>query len=125
MPFYPSPIPNMAGYSVDALNDAEKAKIFYLAHHLGLGDAKRFIRKTITEESAHKLLVAQVGAKKAAGYASMNSNSYVRGHRKWLGDYINKSIDLKNFYCPKIEHTLKQDSKGLEIVIDKIKGITG
>nr|WP_254612668.1 hypothetical protein [Lelliottia amnigena] len=112
----------MAGYSVDTLNDANKSKIFYLTHHLGLGDAKRFIRKTITEESAHKLLVAQVGAKSAAGYASMNSNSYVRGHRKWLCKYIDNSINFKGFYCPKIELSQEQKSEVLEIVIEKIKG---
>lgn len=112
-----------AGYNVESLNDAEKAKIFYLTHHLGLGDAKRFIRKTVTEENAHKLLVAQVGAKKAAksvkGYGS-----YVQGHRVWLSDYINNNINLQNFYCPKIESTKKQASGGLEVVIEKIKGDT-
>ncbi|EXU74654.1 LysM peptidoglycan-binding domain-containing protein [Erwinia mallotivora] len=110
-----------AGYSVDRLNDAEKAKIFYLTHHLGLGDAKRFIRKIITEESAHKLLVAQVGAKKAAKSAKDNG-SYVEGHRTWLSEYIDRSIRLEKFFCPKIEFTEKQDSDGLEIVIEKIKG---
>ena len=71
------------GYSVETLNDAEKAKIFYLTHHLGLADAKRFIRKTITEENAHKFLVAQIGAKKAAKYANDldNGGSYIKGHR--------------------------------------------
>jgi len=113
-----------AGYNVESLNDAEKAKIFYLTHHLGLGDAKRFIRKTITEESAHKLLVAQVGAKKAAWYANIpdNGGSYIKGHRMWLSDYIDKSINLKRFYCQKIEFTVEQESSGLENVIEKIKG---
>jgi len=113
-----------AGYSVDTLNDANKAKIFYLTHHLGLGDAKRFIRKTITEESAHKLLVAQVGAKRAASFANNpgNDGSYVKGHRAWLSDYIDRNINLENFYCPKVEFTEKQESDDLEIVIGKIKG---
>jgi len=107
---------------VDTLNDAEKAKMFYLAHHLGLGDAKRFIRKTITEENAHKLLVGQVGAKNAATKASKNSNSYVKGHRTWLCEYIDTQIDLENFYCPKMEFTGKQVLGDLEIVIETIKG---
>jgi len=111
-----------AGYSVDTLNDAEKAKIFYLTHHLGLADAKRFIRKTITEENAHKLLVAQIGAKKAAERAFKNSNSYVKGHRTWLCEYIDNNIKLENFYCPKVEFTEKQESGVLEVVINKIKG---
>lgn len=112
------------GYSVDTLNDAEKAKIFYLTHHLGLGDTKRFIRKTITEENAHKLLVAQVGAKKAAWYANAlnNNGSYIKGHRMWLSNYIDNNINLELFYCPKIEFTAKQNSGSLERVMEKIKG---
>ena len=110
-----------AGYSVDTLNDAEKAKIFYLTHHLGLGDAKRFIRKTITEENAHKLLVAQIGAKKAAKSAK-DYGSYVEGHRVWLRKYIEDNIQLDKFYCPKMEFTEKQESENLDIVIEKIKG---
>lgn len=113
-----------AGYSVDTLNDAEKAKIFYLTHHLGLGDAKRFIRKTITEENAHTLLVAQVGAKRTARLANLpeNGGSYIKGHRAWLCEYIDNNINLEMFYCPKIEFTEKQKSGGLGIVIEKIKG---
>ena len=110
-----------AGFSVDTLNDAEKAKIFYLTHHLGLADAKHFIRKTITEESAHKLLVAQIGAKRAAKSAK-NNGSYIKGHRTWLSEYIDRNIRLEKFYCPKIEFTVKQESGGLESVIEKIKG---
>ncbi|WP_148872486.1 hypothetical protein, partial [Serratia marcescens] len=109
-----------AGYSVDTLNDAEKAKIFYLTHHLGLGDAKRFIRKTITEVSAHKLLVAQIGVKNAARRAKDNGN-YVEGHRAWLCEYIDKNIKVERFYCPKLEFTKKQESGDLEVVITKIK----
>ncbi|EXU74683.1 hypothetical protein [Erwinia mallotivora] len=109
---------------MDRLNDAEKAKIFYLTHHLGLGDAKRFIRKIITEESAYKLLVAQIGAKSAAWYANIpdNDGSYIKGHRMWLSNYIDNNIYLKDFYCLKIEFTKKQESGDLEIVIEKIKG---
>lgn len=101
--------------------EPEKAKIFYLTHHLGLSDAIRFIKKTITEERAHKLLVAQVGAKKAAKSAKDNG-SYVEGHRTWLSEYIDKQIELKDFYCPKIEFTIKQNSGSLENVIEKING---
>ncbi|EBK2214639.1 hypothetical protein YE88_23130 [Salmonella enterica subsp. enterica serovar Schwarzengrund] len=35
----------MAGYNIDGLNDAEKAKLIYLTHHLGLSDAIHFIKK--------------------------------------------------------------------------------
>ena len=108
---------------MESLNDAEKAKIFYLTHHLGLGDAKRFIRKTITEESAHKLLVAQVGAKTAAVYAEKHGN-YIEGHRFWLSKYIDGQIILEGFYSPKVEYTTMQKSEVLKSVIEKIKGDT-
>lgn len=44
-----------AGYNIDGLNDAEKAKLIYLTHHLGLSDAKRFINNKITECSSKKI----------------------------------------------------------------------
>ena len=31
-----------SGYKINGLNDAEKAKIIYITHHLGLSDAKTF-----------------------------------------------------------------------------------
>ncbi|QWA11036.1 hypothetical protein GTU79_28555 [Sodalis ligni] len=40
------------GFNIDGLDDAEKAKVMYLTHHLGLGDAIKFIRKEITESKA-------------------------------------------------------------------------
>lgn len=109
------------GYGVNALNDADKAKLFYLTHHLGLKDAQLFINDAITEGDAKKLLMAQIGAKKAAKSAK-DYGGYVEGHRAWLRKYIDDNIQLDKFYCPKIEFTEKQESDNLEIVIEKIKG---
>ncbi|PLR29157.1 hypothetical protein CYR32_21155 [Chimaeribacter coloradensis] len=38
-----------SGYRIAVLDDAEKAKLLYLTHHLGLTDTIRFIKGTITE----------------------------------------------------------------------------
>lgn len=88
-----------AGYNINGLNDAGKAKIFYLTHHPGIGDAKRFINKSITEESARRLLIAQIGKKKAASYANVKekNGSYWKAHRAWLSNYIDNCIDVKIF----------------------------
>lgn len=51
-----------------------------------------------------------------------NPASDIKGHRMWLSEYVDKSINLKKFYCPKIAFTVKQESGGLEAVIEKIKG---
>ena len=90
-----------AGYNIDALNDAEKAKIIYLTHHLGLRNAKRFIKKTITEETAWVLLKAQVGRKSAIARGEGN-RGYVEAHRTWLMDYIDRCINLGNYFCPEL-----------------------
>lgn len=112
-----------AGYNVDTLNDAEKAKLFYLTHHLGLRDARKFINKTITEENAHKLLVAQVGEKKAAVHAEKHGG-YTEGHRSWLERYIDENIELSAFYCPKSLHMTIQTADNLSIIIERIKGVS-
>lgn len=88
-----------AGYSFDALNDGEKAKIAYLGHHLGSGDAKKFIENTISPSSAQHLLERQVGVVKAREWATQNNGDYVAGHRAWLNWFINNNISLNNFFC--------------------------
>lgn len=108
-----------AGFNVNALNDAEKAKIFYLTHHLGLGDARRFINKTITEEHAQKLLVAQIGERRAAIYAEDNFN-YIEGHRGWLSKYIDNRIKISDFYCPGYLNVKVSGSGELESIIEKL-----
>lgn len=67
-----------AGYNIDELNDAEKSKLIYLTHHLGLSDAKRFIGNKITEGNAKKLLTTQVGEESAK--ARSKTVGYVKAH---------------------------------------------
>jgi hypothetical protein len=86
-------------FKLDTLNDGEKAKIAYLAHHLGPGDVKAFINNTMTAEHAEYLLKAQVGADSAAKKAEKNKNDYLAAHREWLDDFINERISTTKYMC--------------------------
>ena len=108
-----------AGYNIDGLNDAEKAKLIYLTHHLGIGDTQLFIKKEISEDRANTLLKAQVGVKSAVKkYLLMGS--YVEAHRMWLKDYIDKNIKLKDYFCPELSKPPKLEDVDLDDTLDKI-----
>ncbi|GAB4062487.1 LysM domain-containing protein [Uliginosibacterium sediminicola] len=87
-----------AGYELNGLSDGDKAKLMYLTHHLGLGDAKSFIQNTISDSRAEYLLKQQIGGKKADVYFD-EEGSYINAHRKWLAGYIDEKIDTKKFVC--------------------------
>lgn len=93
-----------AGYPDTNLNDAEKAKIMYLFHHLGPGDAVRFIDNTISEEDARILLTRQF-ANNEQGRADLQKkytnagNNWVKAHRTWLQDFVNDRIQIIKFMC--------------------------
>lgn len=87
------------GFEISSLNDGEKAKMIYLTHHLGLADAKAFIKNSMTAEHAQYLLEQQVGAAGAKKKADSMSGSYLLAHRNWLNTFINKKIDLKEKMC--------------------------
>ncbi|WP_154235493.1 hypothetical protein [Xanthomonas oryzae] len=107
-----------AGYDLSELNDGERAKIIYLCHHLGLADAKRFIQKTISESSAKKLLITQVGAASAKEYADNADGTYVQGHRAWLNGFENKRIILTKFMC---DPSKVPEVRELTVITDSIK----
>lgn len=108
-----------AGYNIDGLNDAEKAKLIYLTHHLGLGDAKLYIKNEISEDRASTLLKAQIGVKSALKrYLSVGS--YIDAHRLWLMYYIDQNIKLKNYFCYELTATNKLEDVDLDAVIGKI-----
>ncbi len=91
-----------AGHQVAGLNDGEKAKIVYLAHHLGLADAKKFINEEISESHAKYLLENQVGVSAAAAKAVPFDDKYVPTHRDWLKVFIEEHITFEKFMCQKI-----------------------
>ncbi|MBS0969547.1 hypothetical protein JK232_11660 [Nissabacter archeti] len=110
-----------AGYRIAALNDAEKAKLIYLAHHLGLTDTIRFIKGTITEAAAERLLIAQVGADKAGSIADDHRGSYIEGHRGWLLEFIDTYIDIGVFYCDERKRVNFQLKEKTESILRKVK----
>jgi len=87
------------GYSLESLNDGEKAKIMYAAHHLGEGDVKKFIENTMTSKRAEKLLITQVGVKDAKKELNDAGANWVKAHRAWLKRYIERKIKIGNFMC--------------------------
>ncbi|EDZ98585.1 Peptidoglycan-binding LysM [Burkholderia sp. H160] len=104
------------GYKFSELNDGERAKILYLCHHLGPGDAPRYLAATIIADNtywpekpgqkpkvhrygAKALLEAQVGAVDAASRAKAHGGNYVAAHRYWLSVFIDDHIKFKNFAC--------------------------
>jgi len=72
------------------------AQLAYLGHHLGLGDAIRFMRGGLPESRARVLLNAQVGAAgcqrriEAAGCART-------AHRTWLMGYLDRKFRPEQF----------------------------
>ena len=107
-----------AGYNIDGLNDAEKARIIYLTHHLGLRNAKRFINNEITEATARELLTAQIGRK--AVMTRGKALGYVQAHRVWLMDYIDTNIKTDTYFCPELIKGKKIEVMALEFIIRKI-----
>lgn len=105
-----------AGYNIDGLNDAEKAKLIYLTHHLGLGDAKLFIKNDISEDEAGHLLKAQVGIKSAVE-KFITHGSYIQAHRTWLTEYINNNIKLEKYFCSELTNPpMLKDASLLEVL---------
>ena len=72
------------------------ARAAYLAHHLGLGDAVRFLKGGILPARAHVLLRAQVGAADAEKRIAQAGDP-TRAHQQWLLAYIDRRIQPANF----------------------------
>ncbi|HPV52368.1 MAG: LysM peptidoglycan-binding domain-containing protein [Smithellaceae bacterium] len=112
-----------AGYPVNSLNDAEKAKIMYLSHHLGPGDAMCFIENTISEAKAKILLTRQFAANEK-GRAEAESryqkagNDWVKAHREWLKGFVENNIQITNFMCETEDAPVARD---LLVITDDLK----
>ncbi len=74
----------------------EQAQAAYLGHHLGLGDAVRFLKGGLSPDRARTLLNAQVGAASANRRIEM-AGSAVAAHRSWLLDYVGRNIRPDRF----------------------------
>jgi hypothetical protein len=75
---------------------SQTARAAYLAHHLGLGDAMRYLGGGLGEERAGRLLAAQVGGA-AAERRIVAAGSATGAHRAWLDQYVGKRIQPGRF----------------------------
>jgi hypothetical protein len=76
---------------------AEKiAQSAYLGHHLGPGDAIRFMKGGLDPARARTLLNAQVGATKASQRIAATGDA-TAAHRSWLLDYVGRHIQPAKF----------------------------
>jgi hypothetical protein len=67
------------------------ARSAYLGHHLGLGDATRFLKSGLSDARARTLLGAQVGITAAIGRIA-EAGDAASAHRAWLGGYLDRKI---------------------------------
>lgn len=72
------------------------ARAAYLGHHLGPGDAARFLSGGLTSARAQRLLSAQVGQAAAARRVAESGNAAL-AHREWLTAYIDRRINPARF----------------------------
>jgi hypothetical protein len=72
------------------------AKAAYLGHHLGLGDAKKFLSGGIDAGRARMLLSAQIGSS-AAEQRIASSGNATQAHRQWLLGFIDRRIRPEAF----------------------------
>lgn len=75
---------------------AGTARAAYLAHHLGLGDATRYLGGGLGEERAGHLLAAQVGSGSAHRRIAA-TGSAAGAHRAWLDHYVGQRIRPDRF----------------------------
>jgi hypothetical protein len=72
------------------------SRVAYLAHHLGRGDAERFLGQGIPEGRARELLAAQIGADRAGDRINRAGSATV-AHREWLNGYVARQIRPQRF----------------------------
>ncbi|MFZ5746653.1 MAG: peptidoglycan-binding protein [Pseudomonadota bacterium] len=77
-------------------DDETTAKAAYLAHHLGLGDARRFLGDGIDPSRARTLLNAQIGPAAAERQIARTGNA-TTAHRQWLLGYIDRKVQWDRF----------------------------
>ena len=84
-----------AGVRIDG--GAERtAQMAYLGHHLGVGDAAKFLKEGLSAGRAQTLLTAQVGGQQARRRIAEAGNA-VTAHRQWLLAYVDRNIRPDRF----------------------------
>jgi hypothetical protein len=74
----------------------ELAQAAYLGHHLGPGDAIRFLKGGLSDGHAAMLLKAQVGSASASARVA-SAGSAASAHRQWLLSYVDRHIQPGRF----------------------------
>lgn len=75
---------------------ATLARAAYLGHHLGTGDAIRFLKGGLDSGRAKLLLDAQVGAASANRRIAATGDA-ASAHRSWLLDYVDRHVTPGRF----------------------------
>ena len=83
------------GIAVDG-SVAGFARTAYLCHHLGLGDATRFLSGGLDSGRARKLLNAQIGSRQADIRIAAAGNA-TDAHSAWFRDYVAKNLRPERF----------------------------
>lgn len=84
-----------AGVSIGT-GAATIAQSAYLGHHLGLGDAIRFMKGGLDPGRAKMLLGAQIGAAKASQHIAQAGNATV-AHRAWFMGFVERHVQPQRF----------------------------
>lgn len=72
------------------------ARGVYLGHHLGLGDAIRFMKGGLDPARARLLLGAQIGRADADRHIA-NAGDATAAHRNWFLDYVGRNVRPDRF----------------------------
>lgn len=72
------------------------AQAAYLGHHLGRGDAIRFLKGGLDSDRARTLLNAQIGTASANRRIAASGDAAI-AHRAWLLDFMGKNIRPERF----------------------------
>lgn len=72
------------------------AQAAYLGHHLGIGDAIKFLNGSIDPGRARRLLDAQVGSA-AADRRIAAAGTATQAHRAWLTDYVQRHVQASRY----------------------------
>ena len=84
-----------AGVSIGT-GAATIAQSAYLGHHLGLGDAVRFMKGGLDPSRARMLLGAQIGAARAGQHIAAAGNA-TAAHRAWFMDFVSRHVRPERF----------------------------
>lgn len=77
-------------------NPSAVARSAYLAHHLGPGDAIKYLKTGLTDERAGLLLRAQIGGGRAQ-QAIARTGDASAAHRAWLDNYVGSRVRPERF----------------------------